>query len=58
MTQTLVATDFYLAADVSSDLAAKVTFNLVVAFDEVTKCYQLAVVKVLDAGVGVNTGCS
>ena len=58
MAQTLVGADFDLAANVSCNLAAKITFNLVVAFDEVTKCHELLVGQVLDAGVRVDAGSS
>jgi len=56
--QALVGTDFNLTADVSCNLAAKITFNLVVAFDEVTKCHELLVGEILDAGVRVHAGSS
>ena len=41
--QAFVAADFNLAADVSGHFAAKVTLNLVVAFNVVTQLDQLGV---------------
>jgi len=44
--------------DIGCNLAAKITFNLVVAFDEVTKCHKLLVGEILDASVRVHAGSS
>src|SRR5690606_21050605 len=49
--KTLVAADLNLAADVCSNLTAKVTFELEIAFKVVTQCDELGVTEVLDADI-------
>jgi hypothetical protein len=49
--KTFVAADLNLAADVCSNLTAKVTLKLEVAFEEVTKRNELGVAEVLHANV-------
>src|SRR5690554_4314869 len=56
VTDALVASDFDLAANVGGDLTAKVTLNLVVALDVVTKGDQLFVGEILDADLAADTG--
>jgi hypothetical protein len=52
----LVATDLHLAPDVGGNLAAKVTFDLVVGLDEVAQLHDLVVGQVLGSLVGADAG--
>jgi hypothetical protein len=52
----LVALNLDLAADVSCDLTAEITFDLVVTFDELTELDEIRFLKVLHSDVGRDTG--
>src|ERR1700728_3039890 len=52
----LVAPDFHLAPDVRRDLAAEVTFDLVVGVDPVPEPDELVVAEVVDPGVAAELG--
>jgi hypothetical protein len=54
---TLVAADLHLAADVGGHIAAKVTLDLVVRFDEVAELNELFVDQIEDALVRADAGC-
>ena len=56
MTNTLVAADFNLAADVGCNLAAQIAFNLEGAFDVVAQLHELIVGQVLNADVRADAG--
>lgn len=56
MTETLVATNFNLATNVSLDLTAEITFDLVVFVDVVLQLDEIIFSQILDAGVRVNAG--
>ena len=56
MTQTLVAADLDLAADVRGDLAAEVALELEVALEVVAEGDELGVVQVLHAEVRADAG--
>ena len=56
MTNAAIAADFLEALDIHSDLSAKITFNGVILFDDITDTVDFFVGEVLDAGVRIDIG--
>ena len=56
VTTALVGANLDLAADVSSHLTAKVTFDVVVGLNVVTQCHELIICQLVDAQVTADSG--
>ena len=56
MSDSAIAVNFNQTLDVEVYLTTKLTFNLVVVFDLVTKLRDIVLCKVLCSGVGIDSG--
>jgi len=56
MSDSAIAIDFGQTLDVEANLTTKLTLNLVVVFDLVTKLCDIVLCKVLSSDVGIDSG--